>query len=105
MSAIVLTPEMAETEPMNVVLHALTMQAKGESLTEYEQEVCQYAGTLLAASQLVKAGMDPDAVFRNFDERDYTLRFKWTRSTDEVEVIVEWDDEGDENGSDAEAPR
>lgn len=93
MSVLTITPEMAETQPMDVVLYALTAQAKGEALTEDEQDICEYAGTLLAMSQLVRAGMGPDAAYRQFEERDYTLRFVWTRATDEVEVIVEWDDD------------
>lgn len=75
---------------MAVIVRGLTAQARGEQVDE---EGMQEAASLLAAAQLVHAGMSMAAVERQFRDRDHSFKFTYDGATDDLEVSVIWDDD------------
>lgn len=79
----------------DAAMEALSLKAKGQVLTEDEEEVLAYAGTLMLASSLVQAGLEVDYVLDYLENAEYDLVFSY--NGEELEVTAKF--AGDEDAA------
>lgn len=77
----------------DAAMEALALKAKGEVLTEEQEEVLAYSGTLMLASTLVQAGLEVDYVLDYLENADYDLVFSYNGEALEVTANFHNDDE------------
>jgi hypothetical protein len=77
-------------ELLAVIVDGLAAHARGE---EVDQNGMEEAATLIAAAELVKAGMPADVVERKFRDEDYTFKFSYDSGTDDLRIDVVWSDD------------
>ena len=86
--------EVAMDSPWTVVMEALAWQSRGEALTDELSDAVYMAGAGLAAASLVRLGgkASTDAVIRQFEEREHSIRLTYEPTTGDVGIAVEWED-------------
>lgn len=82
----------AEAHPWSVVADALLYEAEGKPLPVEVADAAYMAGTLLAASALVRAGMSMETLDYKFGQQEYSVHFTYHRDSDEFGVTIDWED-------------
>lgn len=84
----------AMDSPWSVVIEALAWQSRGEALTEELSDAVYMAGAGLAAATLIRAAGEDmtDAIIRQFEEREHSIRLTYEPTTGDIGIAVEWED-------------